>query len=139
MSKVTQNYRLYELLKSASGMISKDVIASELGVAVASVPVYIHEFKKAYKADITAVRVGRNVVGYQLVTKTLKVPQFRKNAAGEAPPKKKVSEPAKVSADGVVSVLEPEASQVSDRELADVRSSLGIGHFGGGGFRSSDY
>jgi hypothetical protein len=140
MSKVTQSYRLYQLLKAAAGSVSKKTIAEELGIEISSVPVYIHEFKKSFKLkkdDLLSVRNGKQVTGYQLNKKEIKVPEFRKNAAGVAPPKKVVAE---TTADntGILPVLDGDASQISDREMADVKSSLGIGGFGGG-YRGSDY
>ena len=55
MAKATQNFRLYQLMKSG-GTVSKEVIAETLSVALVSVPVYIHELKKQFKAEILSVR-----------------------------------------------------------------------------------
>ena len=145
MSKTTQNYRLYELLRGATGEVSKEQIAKTLDIKLVSVPVYIHELKRLYKAEIesvhapaTGARGGSKVTGYRLVSKSLNVPALRKGAA--VPYTKKVSQPASEKlADGSVAVPDKDLdiAQISEREFDDVRSSLGIG-FGNGG-RGSDY
>ena len=146
MSKSTQNFRLHQLLKaSGTGMVLKEAVAKELGVALASVPVYIHEFKKAHKADVTSVRNGRNVIGYTLVTKGLKVPEFRKNAASivtkhVAKGKQKALETSKETVDGngtAVPILDTDAAVLSDREVGDIKASLGVSGYSSGS-RSND-
>jgi len=131
--KATVNYRLYNLLKSAT-TLNKEVIAKEFGIKPVSVPVYIHEFKKAIKtAVIENIMDGRKVIAYKLITKDLKVPQYRKNAAGAVPTKAKMprkgatASTAIVLEDGSVPVLDTDTGNVSEREFADIRSSLGIG------------
>ena len=141
--KMTQNYKLHQLLKASSGVVSKECVAKELGVALASVPVYIHEFKKIHKADVTSVRNGRNVIGYTLVTKGLKVPEFRKNAASVTPkkPVKAKHKPVEATSDagnGSVPVLDSDAVALSDREVNDIKNALGVSGYSSGS-RSSDY
>ena len=146
MSKSTQNYRLHQLLKASSGVVSKEAVAKELGVALASVPVYIHEFKKIHKADVTSVRNGRNVIGYTLVTKGLKVPEFRKNAASivvkhRVKGKEKALETILTTGDGngsAVPILDTDAAVLSDREVGDIKNALGVSGYSSGS-RSSDY
>jgi hypothetical protein len=119
MAHATQNYRLFQLLK-ASTTCKKEVIAKELNVGLVSVPVYIHELKRLFKADIESVRVGRHVVAYRLKNKDIEVPQFRK---GHTHKVKKT-----VTATSTTPVVDKDSdiTKVSDREFADIRSSLGI-------------
>ena len=126
MAKQTQNFRLFNLLKSAS-TVSKEQIAKELGVKINSVPVYIHELKKLHKAEIETVRKGREVIAYKLVTKNLKVPEHRKNAAGVAP-KKVAKVVSTATEDGSVPIPDADldVAQIGEREFADIRSALGV-------------
>lgn len=135
MANATQNFRLISLLK-AGNSVKKEVVAKELGVNLVSVPVYIHELKRLYKADIESVYGGRKVVAYRLRNKDVVVPQFRR---GHVTKYVKKTAPAVVS-DGSVAVPDKDldVTQVSDREFADIRSSLGVSSFGSGS-RSSDY
>ena len=134
MAKSTQNFRLFQLMKSG-GIVSKEVIAETLGVALVSVPVYIHELKKQFKAEIVSVRNGRKVTGYKLVDKEIAVPEFRKNNAEVHPVKTKkvkntvVKGDSELANDGSVPVLDKDAeiTQVGEREFADIRESLGVG------------
>jgi len=131
MAKQTQSYRLFQLLSTGS-LVSKEQIAKELDVSLASVPVYIHELKKTFKVEVTSVREGRKILGYKVAdTNKAKVPQFRKNNAEYVKPE----EPKKVviSDDGEVPVLDADAeiTRVSDREFSDIRESLGVSSFGG--------
>jgi hypothetical protein len=130
MAKATQNFKLFNLMK-AGGTVSKEVIAQELGVDLVSVPVYIHELKKQFKAEIESVRDGRKVVGYKLLDKNLDVPQFRKNSSGNAPVKKPV---VPLDGDGSVPVLDADAdiTENTDRDLNDLSDMLGIGNGGRG-------
>ena len=132
MSKSTQNFRLYNLLK-ASTVVRKETVANELDVALNSVPVYIHGLKKLYKLQIDTVKEGRNVVAYQLVGgSSQSVPEFRRNAAGTKPKKVKkgtvqATNGKTLSATGEVPIPDRDLnSTYSERELADLSSSLGI-------------
>lgn len=146
MSNSTQSYRLFQLLK-AGDVVSKEVIAETLGVVLVSVPVYIHELKSQFKAEIKGVREGRKVIGYKLLSTDLDVPQYRRNSI-HIPDSQKVKKPKKTAVvesapveavtapvvdDGSVPVLDKDAeiTQYNDRELSDVRESLGLGSFGG--------
>lgn len=125
MAHATQNYRLFQLLK-ASTTCRKEVIAKELGVGLVSVPVYIHELKRLFKADIESIRVGRLVVGYSLKNKDIVVPQFRK---GYAHKQKAVATPATLPGGATpIPDKDMDITRVSDREFADIRSSLGINY-----------
>jgi len=143
MSKQTQNFRLYELLKSTSAAVTKQAIAATLGVKVGSVPVYIHELKRLHKAEIVSVRDGREVVAYKLIsTKDVKVPEHRKNAASVMPVKASKKNGGNTvivqNADGSVPVPDEDLdiAQVGEREFADIRSALGVDTGFG---RGSDY
>jgi biotin operon repressor len=129
----TQSFRLFSLLK-AGNVVGKETIAKELEIALMSVPVYIHELKKNFKADIQSVREGRNVVGYKLLNKNLKIPEFRKNSATYQPKPEKAVKVKKgiVSENGELPTLDPntEITQITEREFADISDSLGIGGIG---------
>jgi predicted ArsR family transcriptional regulator len=133
VAKNTQNFVLFQLLK-AGGTVSKDVIAETLGVKLMSVPVYIHELKNQFKVKIVSVRNGRKVIGYKLVETDAKVPQFRKNSI-EVPKAVIKSSAVEVADDGSIPVLDKDAeiTQISDREFADVRDSLGLNYNSGSG------
>jgi predicted ArsR family transcriptional regulator len=127
MAKQTQSFRLYQLLKSGEP-VKTQVLSETLKIHVFSVPVYIHELKNQFKADIKSVREGRRVVAYQLVNADkVKVPEFRKNSYGEIPKAK----PTVVQS--IAEELEAaNTGAVSEKEFADIKSSLGLGDFGGG-------
>lgn len=128
MSNSTQTFKLFEVLKSGEP-ITVTKIAEELKIKVLSVPVYIHGLKKA-KANITAIREGRKVVSYQMTNAAeVKVSEFRKNSA-DAIPKAKNAAPGNQKIE--VSTDDSAANvAVSDREFADIRSSLGLVSSGG--------
>lgn len=140
MSKrnAVQAYTLYQLLK-AGEVVSKELIAKELGVVVMSVPVYIHDLKKTHKADIVGVREGHKFLGYKLLSKDIDVPQLRKNSAlfpKEAKDalvkkinKKKKTASVKPNNAGELPIIDPNADivRISEREFADIADSLGVG------------
>jgi len=141
-SNATQSHNLFQLLKSGE-TVSKDKIASTLGIKIMSVPVYIFSLKKQFKAEIVAIRNGKKVTGYKLAnSEDITVPQLRKNSAVFEKPKKiknvaKSETPAEVvktmiNEDGSVPTLEPDAevTKFSEKEYSDLADSLGIG-FGG--------
>jgi biotin operon repressor len=121
MPKVTQNYKLWTLLQSGES-VTVATIQESLGIGQYSVPVYIHELKRIYKADIESVRDGRKVVGYKLLNK-IKVPEYRTNNAQYVAKVKE--EPV---ADGAVPLLDAdnELTQIGEDEMNDIRDSLGI-------------
>jgi hypothetical protein len=146
-NKSTQNYKLFVLLKSAGATgVKKEYIAKELGVSLVSVPVYIHEIKRLFKADVKSIKNGRNVVAYALMNADkVKVNQFRRNAAGSVakPPKVVVTKAEEVKVeDGSVPIPDKDLdiAVISDREMSDIRDSLGVS-FGGTGWgsRGGDY
>jgi hypothetical protein len=136
MAKQTQYHKLFLLLKGAPNGLSKEDLGKAMSIAPVSVPVYIFELKKQFKCDITSIRQGKTVVAYKLINgDKAKVPEFRRGSS--QPVAKK---PAPVVAGGVGNVdgEESDITRVGDREMADIRSSLGIGGFGGRG-GSGDY
>ncbi|MGH7744566.1 MAG: hypothetical protein ACREQ5_07080 [Candidatus Dormibacteria bacterium] len=115
MPKKTQNYRLWILL-STNEPITVEKLVNGLGLkSKVNLPVYIHELKRLFKAEIEAVRDGRKVTAYRLINK-IKVPEYRRNNAqyiAKTGSVKSVGETASVG-------------QISDREMSDIRDSLGI-------------
>lgn len=111
--------------------MSKEDLGIAMGIAPVSVPVYIFELKKQFKCEIESIRNGKTVVAYKITnSEKAKVPEFRRGSSQPAP--KKVA--PKVAADGsVVEDTDHDITAVGDREMADVRSALGISSFGGGG------
>lgn len=125
MAKMTQTHRLYQILKNGEP-VQVQKIADELKINYYSVAVYICELKAAFKADIKSVKNGRKVVAYQLLNADkIKVPVHRKSYLGEAP-KAKATAIATI-ADELEAV---NTGGISEREFADIRSSLGL-DFGG--------
>jgi predicted ArsR family transcriptional regulator len=131
--KQTQSFRLFQLLKSGEP-VSTQVLSETLKIHVFSVPVYIHELKNQFKAEIQSVREGRKVTAYRLLNAgKVKVPEFRKNSYGEIPKAKKsvvssIAEELEAANTGVV----------GEREFADIKTSLGLGFGGYSGFGSGN-
>jgi len=123
MPKVIQSYKLWTLLSSGEA-VEVQKIAETLGIKYYSVPVYIHELKKLYKADVQSVRSGRKVTAYKLVnSEKVKVPMYRSNNA------QYVAKTTTVSLDnGAVPVLDKDNDLVvmDDKTLTDVKESLGL-------------
>jgi predicted ArsR family transcriptional regulator len=123
MSNATQTYKLFEVLKSGDP-VTVAKIAEELKIKVLSVPVYIHGLK-AQKAEIKAIREGRRVVSYQMTNSdSVKISEYRKNSAEASLTTKNAGGVNKLSSQ----VLEEPsaATLVTDKEMADIRSSLQI-------------
>ena len=145
MSKNVQAFTLFNTLKAAGKKgVSKVEIAKVLGVKESSVPVYIFNMKKAYKAKFEVIKKGRQIIAYKLANvEDLEIPQLRKNAKGVAPVTKAVSKKASVKktkavkpskvkiakvVDGEVPVLDAdmEITEITDGEFNDIKSSLGL-------------
>jgi hypothetical protein len=132
--KQTQTYRLYQILKSGEP-VKIEVLASTLNIKTQSVPVYIHELKRVFKANIRSVREGKRVGSYQLLNADkIKVNEFPKNSYGpvaKAKPKTLIA--------SIAEELEAvNTGGVTEKEFADIKSSLGLdGSFGGP--RGGDY
>lgn len=136
MAKQTQTFRLFQLMKSGEP-VKVQTLADSLKIHIYSVPVYIHDLKANFKAEVKSVREGRKVVAYQLTNaEKMKVPEFRKNSYGEVPKAK----PSVVAS--IAEELEAATNGTyGETEMADIKSSLGLGGgFGGGSNRGgSDY
>jgi len=128
MAMQTQTFRLYQLMKDGQPH-EVQKIADYLKIRYYSVSVYIHEMKTAFKAEIKQVRDGRKVTGYQLLNASkIKVPEFRKNSYGEE------VKPAIKSIASIADELDSvNSGTVSEKEFADIRSSLGLDTAGFGG------
>jgi len=146
MSKNVQAFTLFNTLKAAGKKgVSKSDIAKVLGVKESSVPVYIFNMKKAYKAKFEVIKNGRQIVAYKLANADeVKIPQLRRNAKGVVKSvtktlKKKASKTVKAAkvakpkvvtpaTTGEVPVLDAdmEITEFSDSEFNDIRTSLGL-------------
>jgi hypothetical protein len=133
MPKSTQNFKLYELLKSTPNMmVSKEDIANTLRVSLFSVPVYIFDLKLKFRADIDSVYDSnhKRVLGYKLVNEAkIEVKQYRKGSMADAKVQRKAKKAAKIakSLGGVEKKLqEHDITQYTDKEMTDLRSSLGL-------------
>lgn len=132
MAKQTQYHKLFMLLKGAPNGMSKEDLGKAMGIAPVSVPVYIFELKKQFKCEIESIRKGKAVVAYKITNgEKAKVPEFRRGSS--QPVAKKAKPVAVAGAEGATVDGESDITAVGDREMADIRSSLGIGGFGGGG------
>lgn len=134
----TQLFRLSQLFKNCptDSYVSKEDIKKALKISDASVPVYIHGLKKKHGATIENVTKGhRTVIGYRLVA-SINVPQYKRTPSAQ----KKivaVAPPPKDDDDTEIPILDKDVGKVSDRELEDTLSDLGIGS--DGPFRVGDY
>jgi hypothetical protein len=138
MSKNTQMFTLFNALKAAGDNgVSKEQLATILGVKEISVPVYLFDLKKFYKAELETVKNGRQIVSYKLINADkINVPQHRKGAVTKVAPKpvKTVAKFASGSKNSIkedsfdVATLDPDmkVTEISDREFADIKSSLGL-------------
>lgn len=146
MSKTVQNYNLFQALKSAGNKgLSKEQIAQTLNISLSSASVYVFSLKKRYpKLDIEAVREGRAVTAYVLKNPDLDaahVPAVNGKRGAAAPAKaakatKVAKAVTKATADKgdseaeVKNFVAPdedlEITRVSSREMADIRSMLGV-------------
>lgn len=141
MAKNTQAFILFNMLKAAGTKgVTKSEVAKALNVKEGSVPVYFFGMKKLYKAEIETVKSGRTVVAYKLLNpdQVTGVPQTR--GAGKvkavakkstkkvtkALPTKKVSRTVNDSTETPTLDKDMEIAQIGDRELADIKSSLGL-------------
>lgn len=125
MPNQTQYFRLFNLLKGAPSGMSKEDLGKHMGVAPVSVPVYIFELKKQFKCDIESIRTGKQVVAYKIVNfEKTKVPEFRR---GTSQPVVKMAVPVKISSFSGDEDPEHDITRVGVSEMADIRSSLGVG------------
>jgi biotin operon repressor len=154
MSKTTKYFDLFSALKAGGDKgVTPDALAKSLNFTTGALAVYIHALRHKFGAVIESVRNGRTVVSYRLVnvaemeaaispnrkprttkakkaapakakaTKATKTKVKAKKVAKTAPVKK-----TKVRDDGPVEVLDEDLdiAEITDRELDDIRSQLGI-------------
>lgn len=141
MAKNTQLFTLFNLLKAAGDKgVTKAQAVKALGVKENSVPVYFHSLKKQFNAEIETKKNGREVVAYKLINADkVEVPQFRKGAVVTKSVKTKtvtkkaksgkIVKSTKTSNDnGEIPILdrELEITEITDRELDDIRQQLGM-------------
>lgn len=144
-SRPFQGYTLFQMLKSANGgVVSRADIAKELGVNEGSVPIYFFGLKKFFGVDFEVVKNGRAVTGYRLLNgDSVDVPaNGRRTSAGAKPVKAakvakvKKAKPvmtkvikvakSKPIKDDVVDVSDMEIEELTDLELSDIKSQLGL-------------
>lgn len=145
MSKTVQNYNLFQALKSAGSKgLSKQQIADTLNISLSSASVYVFSLKKRYpKLDIEAVREGRQVSSYVLKNPDLDAAHVpassgKRGSASVKPAKAAKTTKATAADKGDEASAEPtsgkfvapdedlEITRVSSREMADIRSMLGV-------------
>jgi biotin operon repressor len=137
---------LVEAFKSAEGnYVSKADIAKLMGIQEQSVAPYIHDLKRLNRCEFEARKTGRVVDGWALTNPakalSLKLTQSAKGAAAAKPVKaakvvkaKAVAKTAKVvksspKADAFdIPTLDRDLdiSEVTDRELDDLKAQLGL-------------
>lgn len=149
MARTTQLQILAKAMTEAgqTGM-SRGEIAMLMNINANSVPVYIHGLRKYCKADVGAVKNGRQIVAYVLNNPdTLKPHVDRRVSGGKVVAKKATVAKAKVGGkvnpvaekqiapkvreDKVVAFdRDLEIASIGDREFSDLRESLGLGSYG---------
>jgi biotin operon repressor len=138
---------LVEAFKSAEGnYVSKADIAKLMGIQEQSVAPYIHDLKRLNRCEFEARKTGRVVDGWVLTNPSkalsLKLTQSAKGSKTVAKPAKaaKAAKPAKVAKTKTVVKSKPQAdsfdvptldrdldiSEVTDRELDDLKAQLGL-------------
>lgn len=150
MAKTTKYYELFSALKAGGDKgVSPEALAEALGFKIGALAVYIHALRHKFGANIESIRNGRTVTLYRLVnieemekviSPTRKPRTTKAQATAKVKPKKakakrtatvtrKTRTPKKVRRDGPVEVLDEDLDicDVTDRELADIADSLGIG------------
>ena len=138
MSKSTQGYTLFNMLKAAGDKgVTKAEVAEKLGVKEGSVPIYFFGLRKFFKVEVESIKNGRAIVAYKLVNPdVVEVPQFRKDSKNYNKKKTSTSSvkainkitKSVVSDDGEVPTLDKDLdlSGISDREFNDIKAHLGL-------------
>lgn len=155
MSKTTKYFELFSALKAGGDKgASPEALATALGFTTGALAVYIHALRHKFGAQIESVRNGRTVVNYRLVNidemeaaispnrkprtvkakaaKTVAKPKATKRVKAKASVAKStrtvVTPKRKAREDGPVEVLDADLdiAEITDRELADIRDSLGL-------------
>jgi hypothetical protein len=132
-AKVTQYFRIWTLLQTKEP-VTIDAIQNLLGVKRQSIPIYIHELKKFFGAEIESIRDGNKVVAYKRLN-DVKVPEYRRNNGQYVP---KAADPAVTTVstgDGSAPILDKDNDLVvmDEKTMADTIESLGLGPDTGGG------
>lgn len=143
MPKITQSYVLWQMLTGAkddSGEylpVMVEDIVKKLEVNPKSVPVYIFQLRKNYKADIENItedsgkkKGAKKVIGYKLVN-TIVVNAHRANAAHvvvNTEPKPTTPKKTKRSSGSDIPTLD-EGYTYDEREISDIRASLSLEDF----------
>lgn len=145
-SRPFQGYTLFQMLKAAKPdeVVKREDIAKALGVNEGSVPIYFFGLKKFFNVECETVKVGRSVIGYKLLTRDADVPENGRRgnaikAVAKTPKvnKEKAVKPLAVASvtksvkvkkqkDAPIEVEDLEISEISDTELSDIRSQLGL-------------
>ena len=152
MAKTTKYFELFSALKAGGDKgVTPEDLAQALGFKIGALAVYIHALRHKFGANIESIRNGRTVTLYRLVnikemekviSPTRKPRTTKAQATAKAKPKTKkstVKRTAKVTRtakapkrvrkdEGIVPVLDDDLdiTEVTDRELADIASSLGL-------------
>lgn len=148
----TKYYTLFQALKSGGSKgASPATCAKEMDFALSSVAPYIHALRHKFGADIQTVRDGRQVSAYVLkniaeveanISPNRRPKGTAKTVAKAAKPKpvkteavakvksativKSTKAPRKVKDDAPVAVEDLQIEEISDLELSDIRSQLGL-------------
>jgi biotin operon repressor len=136
---------LVEAFKSAKGnYLSKEEIASLMGIDAVSVAPYVCELKQRHRCDFAQRRNGRVVEGWVLTNPTkalsLRANQTAKGSKSAPVVAKKVAKPVKAAKTKSVVRSVPKANafdiptldrdlditEVTDRELDDLKAQLGL-------------
>lgn len=134
-----QGYTLLQMLKASkpNEVVSRAAIAKELGVNEGSVAIYFHGLKKFFGVEFEVVKQGRAVVGYKLISRDVEMSPSGRRVA--TPTKtKKVSKASKVtvaktkttqvkkSKNAPVEIEDLDVEEITDTELSDIKSQLGL-------------
>jgi len=143
MAKTTKYYTLFQVLKSAGAKgASPATCAKKMDFALSSVPPYIHALRHKFGAEIETVRDGRQVGAYVLkniseVEASMSPTRKKRNSVAKAVTapaaktvqivkKTKAPKVKAVSEDGPVAVEDMQIEEITDMEMADIRSQLGL-------------
>lgn len=148
MSKSTKYFDLYSALKAGGDKgVSPESLQKTLGFTQGALAVYIHALRHKFGAVVESVRNGRVVIAYRLAnadelsgkilptrkprTVKAKAAKAKKTVVARVTKTVKAKAPkrtATVQDDGSVAVLDEDLdiAEMSDRELADIQSQLGI-------------
>lgn len=140
--RVYQGYTLFNVLKAAKPgkYVSREELGKALGVNPGSVPVYLIGLREWFNVEVKAHKDGRTVVGYELITRDANVPMYGRRGDTATKTKKpksvKVTKTAmktvakqkkvKASTEAPVEIEDMEIEEITDSELSDIKSQLGL-------------